>query len=184
MSKRTINLLPLSRQQALEQEYWVRFGTIALVGATWLVVVTGVLLLPSYVLLGTSMSIAQADLINIEHTLSSADETELLGRLKTFTEEATYLRALKGAPSATHAVAVILSAPHTGVSLTSFVYVPGTGKVPRRVVVSGVASSRATLQRYQTALQSTNGVSSAELPVSSYAKESQIPFTIQVVFLP
>jgi Tfp pilus assembly protein PilN len=184
MSKRTINLLPLSRQKALEQEYWVHFVTVVLVALTWLVVTAGVLLIPSYVLLGTSTTVKQSDLQNIEHLLSSSDETELLGRLKKITDEAKSLRALKNVPSATHAVMTVLSVPHTGIALTGFVYVPGVGKTPRSVVVSGVASSRATLQAYQTALQSTQGISSAELPVSAYAKERAIPFTISVALLP
>jgi hypothetical protein len=184
MSNGKINMLPLDRQKALAQEYWIHFGTVVILTMVGLVVAAGTLLLPSYVLFDMDIGIKQKSLATTEHTLSSSDEKEILSRLKVFSEQATSLRLLGGAPSAVKTVTSILEVSHEEISLAGFVYVPAGGKAPRSVVISGVAGSRDALRSYQDALQDLSGVASADLPVSAYAKDTNIPFTISVVFLP
>jgi hypothetical protein len=126
----------------------------------------------------------KGDLVNIERTLSASDEKALLGQLKVLTDEAGALRSLKTVPSAVGAVTDVLSVPRAGVVLNSAVYSPAMGKMPRSVIVSGRATSRNSLQQYQTALRKLKGVSGVDLPVSAYAKDTEIPFAITVTLLP
>jgi Tfp pilus assembly protein PilN len=184
MHNEHINLLPYSRQKQLRQDYWVRFTMVVIVVVTWLVVIAGVLLIPSYVFLNMDKAIKQEDLKNRENTLASSDEKELLAQLQALGEQAASLKGLQSTPSVVQTMALILAASHEELSLVGFVYMPAVGKAPRSITISGVADSRDALRRYQVALKAVPGVSSAELPVSAYTKDAAIPFTITVAFLP
>ena len=47
-----------------------------------------------------------------------------------------------------------------------------------KMVLTGIASTRETLRTYVTTLSRLPYVSNAEVPISVYAKESLIPFTL------
>ncbi len=184
MNNKEINLLPDDRQKALANAYWVRFGTVVIMVTTGLVLAAGLLLIPSYVFLNINIDIKQRDLARIEEILASSDEKELLTRLKAFEAEATKLSDLESSSLATKTITSILSVPHNEVSLSGFSYVSAAGKAPRQIIVSGVADSREALHQYQVVLKELEKVTSAELPVSTYTKDSNIPFSITVSFLP
>jgi hypothetical protein len=58
------------------------------------------------------------------------------------------------------------------------------GKAPGTLSVSGIAVTRGALRAYQLALQSAPFAVAANLPVSAYAKDTDIAFTITVTLTP
>ena len=78
----------------------------------------------------------------------------------------------------------VLAISHPGITLSGFDYVPGAGKNPGTLAISGTAATRDTLRNYQTALQSAPFAVTANLPVSAYAKDTGIPFSITVTLAP
>ncbi len=64
--------------------------------------------------------------------------------------------------------------------LTNIVYTPSRGGVHGGIAVSGTAATRDALRQYQLALQNAAGVQSADVPVSAYAQDANIPFTVTV----
>jgi hypothetical protein len=182
MDDRQLNLLPLSRQKLLANEYRIRVGTVIAFAVTGLCVAAALLLLPAYVFLAKSSETKQAHLASIESTLAASDETELFARLKRLADDALALRVLKDTDTSAQTIGTILDVARANVTISGFSYTPTVGKAPQSVAVSGIALTRDALRKYQLALQGAQGVASAVLPVSAYAKDANIPFVITVVF--
>ncbi len=178
------NLLPPERQSALSRDYFLRLGVVSAVLLGILTIVSAALLLPTYVFLTKSASVKEARLATIEFTLSSADETALSARLAALTSDAAVLTALANVPSVSKVIRTVLAVSRPGITLSGFEYTPVVNKVPGTLAVSGIAATRDALRGYQLALQGAPFTLSATLPVSSYAKDADITFTITVTLAP
>lgn len=188
MRNELTNLLPQSRQRALAREYIVHLcATAALLGAA-LTLAAAVLLVPAYAFLGASVRAKEARLATITSELSVSDESALSSRLTELTDRVKKLSALAQAPSASATLRAILAANRTGITLTDITYTappaPGAGGAVLSYTVSGTARSREALRGYELALKALPFVRSADLPVSSYAKDTDIPFTIALTIAP
>lgn len=184
MNEPLTDLLPEDRRIALRREYYLRLSTVALVLATILVGIAGVLLTPTYVYLSASAHAKQIRLANVRAALASADESALSNRLATLSSDAAILTALSNAPSATAYFQELLAIARPGVTITALEYAQASGGQPAKLDVSGIAATRDALRSYQVALQAAPFVSSADLPVSVFAKDTDISFTISVTLTP
>ena len=178
------NLLPQERQSALSRDYFLRLSVVAAGFLTALMVIASALLIPAYLLLVGNMKANEARLANVESRLSSSNETALSNRLTALSSDAAILTALANAPSASAIMRMLLAVPRPGVTLANLVYTPVLGGVPGTLSISGTAATRDVLRRYQLALQNTPGIHSADLPVSAYAQDTNISFTIMVTLAP
>lgn len=179
MDNEPINLLPQERQRALAREYLLRLGTVAAFMLTALAFVAGLLLLPTYVFLSRSAATKEAHLANVESALSSENEAALSAHLAALSSDAELLIALGRAPSASATIRDVLAISRPGIALSGFTYTPA-GNGPGTLAVSGIAATRDALRTYQLALQKAPFAASAELPVSAYAKDANIVFTITI----
>jgi len=177
-------LLPQSRERTLRREYFLRLATLAVLGATALVFVATALLTPSYVYLLAQEKNKTDRLALVESTLVLADEAALSARLAALSTDATRLIALGETRAVIEQVRTVLDVPHDGVSIVNIVYAPSTQSKPGTIAISGTATTRNALRAYQIALAAAPFSSGADLPVSAYAKDADIPFTITVTFTP
>lgn len=184
MDNDRINLLPPERQRVVSREYLVRLGVVVSVLITALTAIAGLLLLPTFILLMQSTAAKEAQLANLKTVLSSADEKVLSAHLSALSRDAATLVALGGNPFASEVMRTTLAVSRPGVTLSSFVYTPVAAKLPGKLAISGVAATRDALRTYQLALQGTSFVTTADLPVSAYAKDSNIDFTITMTLAP
>ncbi len=179
------NLLPHERRDALSRDYFLRLGVVVVLFATALTLMSMVLLLPTYVLLAKSAGVKKAHLVNIESVFSSADEAALSARLATLSSNAATLAAISDAPFVSAIIRAVLAISHPGITLSGFSYVPATEKsAGNALILSGFSATRGALRNYQLALQEAPFALSAVLPVSAYAKDSDIAFTITVTVAP
>lgn len=178
------NLLPQERQRALSREYFLRLSVVVLVAITTLIAVAGLLLLPSYVLLIQEVATKEARLASIESTRSSGDEKTFSARLAGLSSDVAVLSALAGAPSGSTVIRNMLTISRPGITLSSFVFTPAAGKNPGTLGISGTAATRNALRAYQLALQSDPFATAANLPVSAYASDANIAFTITMTLSP
>lgn len=184
MHNELTNLLPIERQRALGREYVIRVLVIAVVFANLLILATAVLLLPTYALLTDSARTKKEHLANIESTFASTNEAAISARLTALSDKAAILTTLAQSPSASRTVQSVLEVPRPGVTLSMFSYVPKSDDGTRALQISGVAKTRDALRSYQLALSGASFVQSANLPVSAYAKDSDIGFTIAITLAP
>ncbi len=159
----------------------MRLGVVGIILVTTLIIIAAVLLFPTYMLLTGSMSAKQARLASLETALTSSNGKELTARLTALTNNTATLVTLARTPSVSAIIRSALDIARPGVSLTGFVYAPATDKTSKgQLTISGTAVTRDALRNYQLALQSAPITQSAALPVSAYAKDSDIAFTIVI----
>lgn len=178
------NLLPSERRGALTREYFLRLGVVGLVMASLLVVAAMILLLPTYLFLTDNARTKEAHLAAVTSALASTDQAALIARLSALSGNAAILSALAKAPSASGYLRSVLALSRPGITLSDFAYAPAGGMSAGTLAVSGTAATRDALRSYQLALESAPFVRSADLPVSAYARDSNISFTITITLAP
>jgi len=183
MENDLLNLLPSERQLALIREQRLRLGVTTLLIVVALTVSAGVLLLPTYIFLERNIAIKTQELDNVEKSLSLVDESSVSAKLTALSTEAALLIELGNLPVASNAIRASLDVARPGITLTNFSYTLPE-KTPGVLLLSGFATTRDTLRTYQSALQEAAFSLTADLPVSSYAKDTNIPFTITVTLTP
>lgn len=178
------NLLPPERVRSLRQIYFLRLAVVTVALLTGLVGIHSVLLLPSYLYADSQARDREAELMLRSAALEGSEEEEIGARVSRLSEDASYLVGLGAVPKASSAISAVLTLPRDGIRLVGFSFAPKEeGAV---MTVSGLASTRESLRRYEQALASQPYVTSASLPISAYAKERDIDFTVTLTgpFLP
>lgn len=184
MHNELTNLLPNERKRALRHDYFVRLGAVAALMVTALALSAAVLLLPAYIFLTARASAEKAHLATSKSTLSSSGNAAFSEQLDALSNNTVLLSALAGAPSVSAIIRNALAIPHLGIALSSFTYASATDKNNNTLAISGIAITRDALRNYQLALQSAPFARSADLPVSAYAKDTDIAFTVTVTLTP
>lgn len=178
MHSELTNLLPLERITANRREYFTRLATVVVSTLSCVVLASGVLLVPSYLFLHQEMQSREARISELNIQLAAAGGEAATKRLSVLSANAGYLARLASTPTATAAINAVLAVPHAGISLSSLTFTPPTQGPSGRMTLTGVASTREALRSYALALDALPFVSSTDLPISVYAKESNIPFAI------
>lgn len=178
------DLLPPERRRQVMREQRLRLGVVALALLTLLVVSAGALLVPTYTFLRASAQEKRARLASMDQALTSAEEKDLSRRIDALTHDATTLRGLKDAPSASATVRTALLVPHPGIAISGVNYSVAGGKAPASLALIGTASTRDALRQYQAALDAAPFSAKVDLPVSTFAQDANLAFKITVTLSP
>lgn len=180
------NLLPERRRKFLAREYLFRLGVVAVWLMIVLVLIHGLLLVPSYLYANQQLRSREAQLIALQTAGGGATEQELKGRVEALETRAKQLAALSTQTSASGAVRAVLAAPRPGIRIHGFTYAPSASPEGNRMTLNGTAATRESLRAYLSTLDALPYIAKAELPISAYAEVSNIGFTITLTgsFLP
>lgn len=179
MNSRLTNLLPADAERALRREYFLRLATLSAFGLASIGIAFGALLLPAYIYVQEEVAARENHLADLSERLASSEAQELSTRLSMLESDAALLSALAEKPTASAALRRVLEVSHAAIQVTGLTFtapVDGAGKMS----VAGIANSREALRNYVRALDALPFVDKAELPLSAYAKETDISFTIQL----
>lgn len=179
-----INLLPEDRRAALARADAYQIASRIAVGIFILTIVAGGLLVPTYLFLGTREVQLRTTVAAFEHTEVGTNESAASRRLQQLLGNVQAITALQKSFAMSTLLRSMLTIPQEGVSIRSLQYTQQKGAVPGVLLVSGVASSRAALHNYQSALASAPFAQAATLPVGTYAKDADIPFAITITLAP
>lgn len=180
MDRNLTNLLPEERIRSLRRVYFMRLAVIGVLLLAGVTVVHGVLLLPSYLYLRNQVGEREAALASLTNTLAGSEEKEISARVAALTVDSAHLARLSSVPKASAAIRAIAALPRSGIRLTGFSFSPKEGGEPT-MSVSGVATTREALRTFEQSLADEPYITSADLPISAYAKERDISFTISLV---
>lgn len=172
------NLLPKHLVRAFRRHYFLRVATLACLLLAGLVIVHGLLLAPSYMFAHNEVSRETAQLATLYASLHTTEEVQVRARLTALSANVAYLNQLGTTTAASAALRAVLSVPHTGITLSGFTFAPPIGKASGTMGISGMAATRDALRAYALALGQLPFVTNADLPISAYAQDSNIPFTI------
>lgn len=184
MDDNLTNLLPASAQRAFRREYLVRLATVAGTLGLALLVAHAALLFPTYLYGTANASAKQAELDTLKASHATAEEREIAERLGQLRTDIKHLERLATLRTGSSLLRETLNVPRPGIRLTGFTVARGQDETPDAMTVSGVALSRDSLRAYVSALEASPSITGAELPISAYAKERDIPFTITVRLTP
>lgn len=173
------NLLPEERIRSLRRIYFFRLGVVAVLLLSGVTLVHGVLLLPSYMYLRNQVEERTASLTSLTATLAGSEEKEISVRVAALAEDSAYLARLSSVPKASAAIREIAALPRSGIRLTGFSFAPKEG-AESEMSVTGVATTREALRTFEQSLADQPFITSADLPISAYAKERDISFTISL----
>jgi hypothetical protein len=181
MHLETLNLLPPERLRALRREYFTRLAALG-VGALGIVGIgSGALLIPSYLYVHEQTRLAETQLAALAKSEDTTNDKETKQRLAALTEEAASLSRLATTTSAGGTLRAVLAVPRPGISLSGLTLTPSSGNIPGKVALRGIAASRGALQEYARVLGTLPFVKTVDLPISVYAQEADIPFSISLM---
>ncbi len=178
MNPNLINLLPKENVRQFRRTYFYRLATVATLAGIFVLFVNALFLFPSYLLTRNQVEIEVKTLAELNQKMNSSEGKGATQRIATLRESITQLEQLKNAPKGSALLRGILAVSHPGITLSSFIVAPPSAGVTGKVTFSGTAKDRDVLRMYTSELGKLSYVSTVDLPISVYAKETEIPFTI------
>lgn len=171
------NLLPKPEKDAIRREYRLRLATVVLWFLCATLLISSLLLLPSWFLsvqkegaaerrsIALSESVAQRELAGFEGTLRATEE-----QLALLSRESPKGRFYE-------LIGEIAARRPENVSFES-ITVTGRADGKHSMIVSGIASDRDSLVVFSRSLGAISLLEKAELPLSNLAKKSDISFSL------
>lgn len=174
------NLLPAERKKALRRIYTLRLLTVSILMIAFIIICNGALLVPSLIFQHQQNALQSIELERLNTVLASSGGSGASSRSVMLAQDSTYLSRLATTTSATQVITALTTLPHQGISLTGISYTAPAKGGEGKVLLSGVATTRTALHGYIELLSAQTFIKNAELPISSYAKEKDIQFTVTV----
>ena len=178
-SSPVINVLPQKEKKSLCLKYWIRFFTILLNLIALIVIISTVLLFPSYFLSLSKEKLAESELEtfnkeNIEFTTADIDKT-----IDTINSKLSMLD--KGAPSyqvGDKVIDNILFNRTEGITFSQiFFNKQVTGST---LEIHGVAANRDALRNFKTKLDSNPNFVEVNLPISNFLEKTDLIFSVSI----
>lgn len=173
-----MNLLPDARKKVLMHLYALRLGVVAAWLLTGVLIVTVVLMIPAYLYFHQAVQTRTAELAGLGEELAGSEEQQVSTRVKTLNDNAAYLTQAASRVSASGAIRVIASTPRNNIRITGMSFSAGAAGKPSTMNLSGVATTREALRTYVASLKALPYITTVDLPISAYAKETNIEFSI------
>ena len=174
------NLIPPAAKQDILTEYWVRIASVwfILLGAAALTL--AVLHVPVYVLIQNQLQTYSSLYDNAAEESTSFEKAE--AEIVRANDTVTLLATARNVRPLVPYVSEIEALAGSAIEINSLT-MSRTGTVLESIQVSGVAASREALVSFSQAVEAADNFTSAEIPLSNLAKDSNIPFTINVLLV-
>jgi Tfp pilus assembly protein PilN len=172
-----INLIPHKGQVALKHEYTLRVASVYgfMLGGVFLA--STALLVPTYVLTSTQLSVAQDESSNIEETRAAFDSA--FGEIKVANTVMAQLRKEQDAIAISTVIEeIVKSAPHE-VTFTTF-QTTREGVRLKEIRVQGIAKNRIALSTFKNAIEASPLFLQALVPIADLARDTDLPFVITI----
>ncbi|MFA6273517.1 MAG: PilN domain-containing protein [Candidatus Paceibacterota bacterium] len=178
-----MNLLPQKEKIENQKDYLCRF----LAGLVGVIIVSlmigGFALFPSYILIQARQTELKVELDSLNNSQSTSGSEEIYQLLETANRRVDFLSIHQGL-SLTAAVKEISAYQPVGVIITSLAYHPqenASGRLVAVVSLKGVASNREVIVDFVKNLQTEPTFTGINVPVSSFAKDRDIEFSLTFV---
>ncbi len=174
------NLLPPAFVRMLRRRYFGRLVVIVIVVVAFLLAAAAALLFPVHQYLLSKIATDQFLLKDATSNQVSAEDTAFEARLSALTQNTSRITALTSSFSLSSTLRNVLTVTHAGVTISAL-SVAAPGKGPGQVTITGLAATRDALRSYQLAFEGAPFIAAANLPVSVYAKDKDISFTMTLL---
>ena len=176
------NLLPQRHKADLLKLYRKRYVSLAFFGVAFLALVAIVLLLPSYLYLRSSQILLTTKRDTLASYETATIATQLAGTVTDINSRLGVFPAVTPAsPLIAGMIDPILQVEPAAVHITEFDFAPGITAVQAKVSVSGVADSRTDLLAFADKVRDIASFTSVDVPITSFIKDTDVPFTLTAV---
>lgn len=170
-----MNLLPTARIKILTRLYAVRVGVVSAAMLSLVLVMHSTFMVPTLVEVQSVVRARERAVATLNEYLARSEDKQVRERATQITERAGRLALGVRTHTTSSVLRQTLAVPHAGVRIAGVSFTPG---VSAKMVLVGVASSREALRAYVAALGTLPYVSNVDLPITAYAKETNIEYTI------
>ncbi len=181
MNRDLTNFLPEDKKRAFRQLYLARVMT-ALVSMLLVVLFAHIaLMFPTYLYVRQEYDVKAKRLADIADTTEKSKQEEVSKRITSLHANLERLHGFLAQPHSMPMIKSILAISGKGIHITSISSSSGEPQATAfSMRITGVADTREQLRAYQLSLSALPFVSSADLPLSAFAKEKDIPFSIAI----
>lgn len=176
------NLIPDGVKEKIWNDYQKRHIIVWLSALLVFVMVLLVFLLPTYVYVLFEEENMRADVEAVKNSLELRKADDVVGKIKETNEQLKALSWLKNSVKTAEGLEQALHAKDSFIHVTEIQYFE-TKIGSSTLMLKGIADKRESLRGFVTKLQSIEGFSKVELPVSNFAKDKDIEFTINMILL-
>lgn len=178
-----LHLLPDYHKEKVVLEYRGRVLTVFSIGLFVLIIVSSIFLIPVYVSTHSRYALVEKQKQDLEAQIQRSEKTDDAEKVKEIVSAVGVLKqyALREAPSDIFN-RILVNKPN-GILITGFIYTPPSDIKSTdlsTVDISGVASNRVALAGFNEALKKDKVFKSVFIPISSFAKEKNIQFTVKL----
>jgi Tfp pilus assembly protein PilN len=180
MSHDVINFLPDVQVRAFRRTYLARLASTWAVAIALVVVAHVALLTPTYLYIENEHA-SRVEQLQILTAPPQEGQESLGARVEALSQNTKRLNLFLEKPRGSYFMQELLALPQKGVYIHALsIDVSTTLSNQIQMRVSGTASSREELRAYYLALSDLSFITSTDLPLSVYAKENDIPFSIGI----
>ncbi len=178
-----LHLLPDYHKEKVVSEYKGRVLTIFSIGIFALILVSSVFLIPVYISTHGRFAVVDQQKKDLEAQISRSESNDDAEKVKEIVSAVGVLKqyALREVPSSVFN-RILVNKPK-GVTITGFIYTPPSTPLSEdltTVDISGIASSRVALAGFNDSLKKDKVFKSVFIPISSFAKDKDIQFTVKL----
>ena len=170
------NLIPEEKKKKLEKEYTLRLSATATIFLGSICLVALILLIPSYVISNSRLKEAQKKNDALISALSLSNTKSATDVLKTISADSDALKGTLQYPALASLIETIATSKPEGIVINSIDF--SSGSSPDTVTLGGVASTRDSLVAFSGLFQSNPLFQNASLPISDFAKDRDIDFSL------
>lgn len=171
-----MQLLPAPERKFVRTEYRLRLATVML-GLVFLALLAGsIFLVPSYLLSAQKESASMESARVLKDAIALRGKDDRAGSLKLSKDKMNALVEGVPLPPANELMAVALRRQSAGIHLTLVSATLSVGT--RTLLLAGIADGRAELLAFRKAVEGEKIFSSVAVPVSDFAKDSGLSFSL------
>ena len=174
------NLLPEPEKKQIIHEYESRRMVIGLAFLFLVGVISIVAIFPSYVLSSSRVAEAEGTISTMKNSSIFKEEADLSASLAQSNLKLVALRPSKSEPDVAALFQSVIALKGDSIRLTGFMFSPSSGSTQSKLSIQGVARSRSDLQTFVDVLKKDKDFSAVYLPVSSFTKDQNADFTIEM----
>lgn len=173
-----INLLPYQQKKIVERTRVLRFASATLGAIIILVIVAGLLFLPTLMTINSRHGLAERQIALLEQegvVISEVDIANLDARAQTLVSK---FATAVGTSPVTY-IATLRGLAQSGVTISGFVLDQSN---PLIMDISGMATNRTVLQQFVATLEKDSKIAAVESPITNYVKSKDNEYVIKVTF--
>lgn len=175
-----LNLLPTEYVKTIRREYLSRLALLGIGLATVAFLLGNVALVPAFVTLHTEKVRSDKTITETNALINLPEEEKLLSAETNLKRELAFLHS--SYEGLLDDIEAILQLKNAGISLSSVIIKKeGDGNM---IKIAGIAETRGDLSAFQKNIENSGRQSGVKIPLSVFAKEKNLDFSISLMFFP